>query len=71
MTRDEVIKGAVEMCGSLDRAALAAEAEIERGKAALTQAFPEGAEHCKNAIGVSCHLPSHTQPCRLNLLYVA
>jgi hypothetical protein len=52
-TRDDVIKGAVEMCGSLDVAALAVGAEIERGKADLMQAFPEGVENSNMVIGVS------------------
>lgn len=59
-TRDEVIKGAVEMCGSLDVAALAVGAEIERGTADLMQAFPGGVENSNSVIGVSCHLhPIH------------
>jgi len=39
------------MCGSLDVAALAVGAEIERGKADLMQAFPEGVENSNMVIG--------------------
>lgn len=47
VTREEVIAGAVQMCGSLDVAALAAEAEIERGRADIMRAIPDGIENAK------------------------
>jgi len=61
MTREEVIAGAVQMCGSLDVAALAAEAEIKRGRADIMRALPDGIENSKSVMGVSRRLPSHTQ----------
>ena len=59
--REEVIRGAVEMCGLLDVAALATDAKIERGRANILQALPDGIENARCVMGVSHHLPSHTQ----------
>lgn len=65
-TRAEVEKAAVEMCGSLDVAALAVGAEIERGRADLMRAFPEGAENSNNALGRKPRPGEDVKSARLN-----